>query len=58
MVKNDANRHFLGALGSSFQNSSQEKIQDETDTQPKVMHAIIGADGGHTTNMISPKKRE
>ena len=32
---------------SSFQNLRQEKIQEETDTQSKVMEAIIDADGGH-----------
>ena len=49
---------FMNDTQSSFQNLSQEKIQDETDTQPKVMHAIIDADVGHTTYMISAKKRE
>ena len=49
---------FMNDTQSSFQNLSQEKIQDETDTQSKVMHAIIDADGGHTTYMISSKKRE
>ena len=30
---------------------SQEKIQNAIDIQPKVMEAIIVADGGHTTYM-------
>ena len=34
-----------------FQNLSQEKIQDETYIQQKVMEAIIAADGGHATFM-------
>ena len=40
---------FMNDTRSSFQNLRQEKIQDETDTQSKVMEAIIDADSGHTT---------
>ena len=44
----------------SFQNLTQEKIQDETYIRQKAMEAIIDADGGHITWMTSgsAKKRE
>ena len=38
-------------IQSSFENFSQEKIQSAIDIKPKVMEAIIAADGGHTTSM-------
>ena len=41
----------MNDIQSSFENLSQEKIQNVIDIQPKVMEAIIVADGGHTTYM-------
>ena len=41
---------FMNDIQASFENLSQEKIQNAIDIQPKVMEAIIAADGGHTTN--------
>ena len=40
-------------IQASFENLSQEKIQNAIDIQPKVMEAIIAADGGHITYMSS-----
>ena len=42
---------FMKDTQASFENLSQEKIQNEIDIQPKVMEAIIAVDGGHTTYM-------
>ena len=42
---------FMNDIQSSFENLSQEKIQNTIDIQPKVMEAVIAADGGHTTYM-------
>ena len=49
----------MNDIQSSFQNLSQEKIQDAIDIQKKGMGAIIDADGGHTTYLTSgsAKKR-
>ena len=44
---------FMNGIQASFENLSQEKIQNAIDIQPKVMEAIIVADGGHTTYMSS-----
>ena len=51
---------FMHDTQLPFQNLSQEKIQDETYIQQKVMETIIDADGGHITWMASrsAKKRE
>ena len=51
---------FIHDTQPSFQNLIQERIQDETYIQQKVMEAIIDADGGHTTYMTSgsAKKRK
>ena len=38
-------------IKSSFENLSQEKIQAAIDLQPKIMEAIISANGGHTNYM-------
>ena len=43
----------MNDIQSSFENLSQEKIQNAIDMQSKVMEAIIAADGGHTTYMSS-----
>ena len=43
----------MNDIQSSFENLSQEKIQNAIDIHPKVMEAIIAADGGHTTYMSS-----
>ena len=40
---------FIHDTQPSFQNLIQERIQDETYIQQKVMEAIIDADGGHIT---------
>ena len=42
---------FINDITSSFEALSQEKIRNAIDLQPKVMQAIIEADGGHTTYM-------
>ena len=42
---------FMNDIQASFENLSQEKIQNAIDIQPKVMEAIIAAEGGHTTYM-------
>ena len=44
---------FINDIQASFENLSQKKIQNAIDIQPKVMEAIIAADGGHTTYMSS-----
>ena len=44
---------FMNDIQSSFENLSQEKIQNAIDIQPKVMEAIIVADGGHTTVLLN-----
>mgnify|MGYP001236142609 FL=1 len=44
---------FMNDIQASFENLSQEKIQNAIDIQPNVMEAIIAADGGHTTYMSS-----
>ena len=44
---------FMNDIQASFENLSQEKIQNAIDIQPKVMEVIIIADGGHTTYMNS-----
>ena len=49
---------FMNDIQTSFENLTQEKIQNTIDIQPKVMEAIITADGGHTTYKSngSPKR--
>ena len=44
---------FINDINSSFENLSQEKIQRAIDLQPKIMAAIIAANGGHTNYMSS-----
>ena len=44
---------FMNDMQASFENLRQEKIQNAINIQPKVMEAIIAADGGHTTYMSS-----
>ena len=39
---------FINDIKSTWENLSQEKIQNSIDLQPKIMEAIIAADGGHT----------
>jgi len=54
-IKRRPSRQYMGGfindVQSSFENISQEKIQSAIDIQPKIMEAIIAADGGHTTYM-------
>ena len=45
-------RHITD-VNSSFENSSQDKIRNAIDLQPKVMQAIVEANGGHTKYMSS-----
>ena len=45
------NGGFINDINSSFENLSQEKIQNAIDLQPKIMQAIIKANGGHTNYM-------
>ena len=44
---------FIDDVNSSFENSSQDKIRNAIDLQPKVMQAIVEANGGHTKYMSS-----
>ena len=44
---------FINDIKSSFENLSQDKIRNAIDVQPKVMRAIIEANGGHTKYMSS-----
>ena len=41
----------MNDIQSSFENLSQEKIQNAIDVEPKAMEAIIATDSGHTTYM-------
>ena len=41
----------MNDIHSFFENLSQEKIQNAIDVQPKVMEAMIAADGGDTFYM-------
>ena len=43
----------MNNIRSSFENLSQEKIQNAIGIQPKVMETMIAADGDHTTSMSS-----
>ena len=45
------NGGFINDINSSFENLNQEKIQNAIDLQPKVLEAIIKANGGHTNYM-------
>ena len=47
------NGGFINDIKSSFKDLSQEKIQNAIDLQPKIMEAIIAANGGHTNYMSS-----
>ena len=42
---------FINDIKSTWENLSQEKIQNAIDLQPKIMEAIIAAGGGHTNYM-------
>ena len=42
---------LINDINSSFENLSQEKIQKAIDLQPKIMTAIIAANGGQTNHM-------
>ena len=42
---------FINDIKSTWENLSQEKIQNAIDLQPKIMEAIIAADSGHTNYM-------
>ena len=44
---------FINDINSTWEQLSQEKIQNAIDLQPKIMEAIIAADGGHTNYMSS-----
>ena len=44
---------FINDINSTWEQLSQEKIQNAIDLQPKIMEAIIAADGGHTNDMSS-----
>ena len=47
------NGGFINDIKSSFKDLSQEKVQNAIDLQPKIMEAIITANGGHTNYMTS-----
>ena len=42
---------FINDMKTSFEALSQEKIQNAIDLQPKIMEAIVAANGGHTKYM-------
>ena len=42
---------FINDINSTWEELSQEKIQNAIDPQPKIIQAIIAADGGHTNYM-------
>ena len=42
---------FINDIILLFENLSQEKIQNAIDLQPKIMEAIVAANGGHTNYM-------
>ena len=44
---------FINDVKSSFENLSQDRIRNVIDMQPKVMQAIMKANGGHTKYMSS-----
>ena len=44
---------FINDVNSSFENLSQDKIRNAIDLQPKVMQAVVEANGGHTKYMSS-----
>ena len=44
---------FINDINCTWEELSQEKIQNAIDLQPKIMQAIITADGGHTNYMSS-----
>ena len=46
-----SNGGFINDIKSSFKNLSQEKIQSAIDLQPKIMEAVIKANGDHTNYM-------
>ena len=48
-----ANGGFINDIKKSFENLSQEKIQNAIDLQPKIMEAIIAANGGYTNYLCN-----
>ena len=44
---------FINNIKSSFENLSQENIRNAIDLQPKIIEAIVAANGGHTNYMSS-----
>ena len=44
---------LINDVNSSFENLSPDKIRNAIDLQPKVMQAIVEANGGHTKHMSS-----
>ena len=44
---------FINDINFTWEQLIQEKIQNAIDLQPKIMEAIIAADGGHTNYMSS-----
>ena len=42
---------FINDINKAWENLSQEKIQNAIDLQPKIMAAIIAANGGFTNYM-------
>ena len=47
------NGGFINDIKKSFNNLKQEKIQNAIDLQPKIMEAIIAANGGYTNYLCN-----
>ena len=43
----------MNDINSSFENLSQEKIQNAIDIQPKIMEAVLAGKGSHKIYMSS-----
>ena len=48
----------MNDIQASFENLSQKKIQNAIDIQPKVMEAIIVANGDHTIYMSDASEKK
>ena len=47
------NGGFINDIKKSLKNLKQEKIQSAIDLQPKIMEAIIAANGGYTNYLCN-----
>ena len=51
------NGGFIDDIKKSFKNLKYEKIQNAIDLQPKIMEAIIAANGGYTNCAMDQTRR-